>query len=178
MKKNGIKYIPIPGYHPSSNGAAEVSVRIFKKAMIKMCASRSDLDFKLANWLLQYRNTTHSITGQEPAVLMFRRRHRTALSLLNPLSKNPMKDHEVDQQAQVLEKKPREMEIGSRVLYRDVQKGLWKRCKVIELEGSKVLLIQSEEQGLVRKHVDHVVKSPEVPIQPPEPVKKPLGAKT
>ena len=158
LKNNGIRYIPIPSYHPSSNGQAEVMVGKFKQAMKKMCSTGQDINHKLANWLFQYRNTPHSTTGFEPSVLMFGRRHRTSLSLLNPLSNNVQKDRVLDQQAKVIEteKRPRSFKPGDTVLYRDVYHDKWINGVIKSLEGAKVCIITSGD-NVVRKHLDHVV---------------------
>ena len=159
MLKNGIKYIPIPSYHAASNGQAEVMVRCFKSAMKKMCSSGQDINHNLANWLFQYRNTPHSSTGFEPAMLMFGRRPRTALSLLNPLSNNKQKDKFLEKHSKILEseKKPRTFEVGDPVLYRDVHNNKWVKGRVKSKKGSQVLLIESSDNLLLKKHVDHVV---------------------
>ena len=174
MKKNGIRYIPIPSYHPSSNGQAEVMVGKFKQAMKKMCSSGQDINLNLANWLFQYRNTPHSNTGFEPAVLMFGRRPRTALSLLNPLSNNKQKDKVLDLQAKNIEteKKHRIFNVGDTVLYRDVLHGKWIHGVIKSLEGSKVCLIMSGHDVEVRKHLDHVVS---VPANKPVPSQEHTG---
>ena len=163
LEKNGIRYIPIPSYHPASNGQAEVMVGKFKQAMKKMSsAADKDIHHCLANWLFEYRNTPHTTTGFEPAVLMFGRRPRTALSLLSPLSNDKQKDKILDQRAQIVQtdKRPREFAVGDSILYRNILHNKWMKGTVKSLEGSQICMIGSEDNGSVRKHIDHIVHVP------------------
>ena len=68
--KNGIQHVPIPPYHPASNGQAESIVGKFKRAMVKMSSNSHDIRLNLDNWLLNYHNTPHTTTGVEPSVRM------------------------------------------------------------------------------------------------------------
>ena len=158
LQKNGVRFVPIPTYHPSSNGQAESMVGKFKQAMRKMAAEPGDINSKLSNWLFQYRNTPHSATGQEPAVLMFGRRPRTALSLINPCTNNETKHEKkvAKQREEVMMGKSRSFGVGDEVYYRDVNHKQWIEGVVQSLEGSKIVLIAAGG-SLVRKHIDHVV---------------------
>ena len=50
---------------------------------------RISLQLRIANFLLWYRNTPHSVTGRTPAELFLKRQMRTRFSLLKPgLSKD------------------------------------------------------------------------------------------
>lgn len=72
LTKNGIKQTLVPAYHPASNGAAERSVQILKRALVKQVLEENgqptiSLQHRLANFLLMYRATPHSVTGRSPA---------------------------------------------------------------------------------------------------------------
>ena len=157
LSKNGIKCVPIPSYHPASNGQAESMVGKFKQAIRKMADQPGDVNTKLSQWLFQYRNTPNSTTGHEPAVLMFGRRPRTALSLLNPCTNDSRhKEKVADQREKLLSKPSRSFDVGEKVHYRDVNHNQWVEGVVKSLEGSKIVVIEADG-GLVRKHLDHVV---------------------
>ena len=156
---NGITHIPIPSYHPSSNGQAEIIVGKFKYAMKKMCEDNSNIEMNLSKWLLSYYNTPHSATGTEPSVLMLGRRLRSHLSLINPLSAGEkVKARIKETEARVeSEKTLRRLVIGDPVLYRDVLGNAWKQG-VIEKVSDKIYEIKASSGQVIRKHIDHVVK--------------------
>ena len=83
MHKNGIKHTLTPPYHPATNGSAERAVQTLKRALSK---SKSHLPIKqrVANFLIRYRNTPHSVTGVTPAELFLKRKPRTRFTLLLP----------------------------------------------------------------------------------------------
>ena len=61
-------------YSPSSNGQAERFVQTFKTAMDTAKSNQAgDWNFMLQTFLLNYRATPHTRTGESPAQLMLRR---------------------------------------------------------------------------------------------------------
>lgn len=89
LEKNGIKHTTVPAYHPASNGAAERSVKILKHSLMKYVLGADEKDslsltHRLANFLLMYRSTPHTVTGRTPAELFLKRQIRNRFSLLKP----------------------------------------------------------------------------------------------
>lgn len=87
MKKNGVKHTLVPPYHPASNGAAERSVQILKRTLLKQVLDgdgQYSVQHRLSNFLLKYRSTPHSVTGVAPTELFLKRQLRTKFSLLKP----------------------------------------------------------------------------------------------
>ena len=156
--KNGIQHVTIPCYHPASNGMAESIVGKFKAAMNKMSESNKDMNLSVANWLLQYNNTPHSSTNVEPAIRMFGRRLRSALSLVHPLStsKSKIRANE-DQQVLDADDKLRRFVVGDQVLYRDVVNKRWLKG-VIDVVSDKQYEIRTHDGASVTKHIDHIRK--------------------
>ena len=85
VKKNGIKHVFSAPYHASTNGLAERLVQSLKNSLKAAKNEEGSLQQKVDNFLISYRNASHSTTGEPPAVLMFGRRLRTKLDLLNPV---------------------------------------------------------------------------------------------
>ena len=87
MKQNGIKHTLALPYLQASNGAAERLVRIVKEALKKQVIEGTkgmSIKHRLADFLIRYRTTPHSVTGCTPSELMLKRRIRTRLSLVKP----------------------------------------------------------------------------------------------
>jgi transposase InsO family protein len=84
MKHNGIKHFKSAPYHPATNGLAERFIQTFKNSMRAMKDENRDINQKIANFLLTYRNTPYSTTNETPAKLFLGRNLRTRLSLLKP----------------------------------------------------------------------------------------------
>ena len=86
LKKNGIQHFKIPPYHAATNGQAERYVQTLKQRLRKHMLEDNKLSEEhcLTNFLLSYRTTPNSTTGQSPAELMMKRALRTRFSLLRP----------------------------------------------------------------------------------------------
>ena len=85
IKSNGIRHITSAPYHPATNGRlAERLVQTFKQALCAMFESSKSVKEKLAKFLIAYRNTPHSTTGESPAQLLLGRSKRTRLDLVKP----------------------------------------------------------------------------------------------
>ena len=83
-KANRIKYIGSAPYHAATNGEAECCVQTFKKLLKAAKSDPSNLQFKLAQFLLSYRSTSHSTIRLSPAKLFLKRALKTRLNLLYP----------------------------------------------------------------------------------------------
>ena len=164
IQQNVMKHILIPAYHPASNDQAESLVGKFKACMKKMILSNPDIMFNVSNWLLGYRSTIHPSTSKEPSLAMFGRKTRTAMSLLNPLSNKQLssKDIKADQRAISEEIPSRTFVIGENVKYYDVLKKQYCFGKIVDIEGSKVFIIEGE-RGRDRKHLDHIISKSVIP---------------
>ena len=81
MKGNGIKHMFSPPRHPASNDQAEALVKVVKNSIRNRTGS---LQTRLSRFLLAYRTTPHSTTGQSPAALLFGRTLRTRLDVCKP----------------------------------------------------------------------------------------------
>ncbi|XP_025764368.1 uncharacterized protein K02A2.6-like [Oreochromis niloticus] len=89
LELNGIRHTAVPVYHPASNGAAERSVQILKRSLMKNVLEADgkatlSLSHRLANFLIMYRSTPHTVKGRMPAELFLKRQIRTCFSLLKP----------------------------------------------------------------------------------------------
>lgn len=82
----GIKHTRSPPYHPQSNGQGEVAVRVAKCALKKMLIDEKSknvpIQIKVLNFLLKYRTTPTTVTGQTPASLLFNYKPRTLLDVM------------------------------------------------------------------------------------------------
>lgn len=89
---NGISHVPSPAYHPASNGQAKSYVKIVKKGIkSSLLASENvrESNIKLLKYLMNYRNSIHSITGYSPSLLVFGRKLKSQLDLINPKLSSP-----------------------------------------------------------------------------------------
>ncbi|GFV27592.1 uncharacterized protein TNCV_3189101 [Trichonephila clavipes] len=71
-------------YHPATNGQAERIVQLFKASLKSSRGDSGDLYVKLQRFLLQYRITPHSLTGETPSALFLKGCIRTRLDLFKP----------------------------------------------------------------------------------------------
>ena len=118
LKRNGIKHITSAPYHPATNGLAERCVQSFKNAMKSETEVKS-LNIKLARFLLAYRNTPHSTTGEPPSQLFLGRRLRTRLDLLKPDLSIKVNNRQIDQSVAKGGSVTRHFSIGQRVIARN-----------------------------------------------------------
>ena len=114
LKRNDIKHFTPPSYSPASNGQAERGVRVMKD-LLRKCKSMESFSHRLANVLLQYRSTPHSVTHLPPSVLPNRRKYVTIKDRVNP------KFCKFDSG---LEKKIRQFHVGDSFLALNLREGL------------------------------------------------------
>ncbi|UYV67855.1 K02A2.6-like [Cordylochernes scorpioides] len=84
LRKNNVYHLTSPAYNPSSNGIAEVSVRIIKKSLEKSLeeSPNSNMDCILQSVLFNYRNTPTSL-DKPPVERLLSYVPRTFVNCLN-----------------------------------------------------------------------------------------------
>ena len=83
-KRNGILHTTGAPRHPATNGLAERYVSTFKAGMKKLAKDDLSIEDKVSHFLLWYRTTPNSTTGESPADLFLKRHIRTRLDFLKP----------------------------------------------------------------------------------------------
>ena len=156
MKINGIQHIRTSPHHPASNGQAERAVQVFKSGIKKI--QDGTMSTKLARFLLNYRITPHTVTGQSPAELMFGRRLKTRLDLLRPDLRKVVRDQQSRQKsAHDLRSRPREFAPGSDVFVQNFSSGpTWLAGIILQRRGPVSYLVKLQDGRIFRRHVDHV----------------------
>jgi transposase InsO family protein len=160
MRYYGITHTFTPAYHPASNGAAEAAVKLCKRALKKAFREHADVEEALQEYLMAYRNTPHSTTGQSPAMLLQRRGLRCRLDMLRP-------GRDLEQRVQAAQGRQvraaggtdRIFSVGDLVWFRDYGSGeKWLRGKVDSLIGSRIVVVVRENDLSIkfRRHVDQV----------------------
>ncbi|CAB4041966.1 PREDICTED: uncharacterized protein K02A2.6-like, partial [Paramuricea clavata] len=119
LKTNGIKHITTAPFHPATNGQAERFVQSFKHAMKCEKQSASQLKTNMAKFLLAYRNTPHSTTGESPSVLFLGRPLRTRLDLVKPDLQRKVMNRQIDQAGRKGHSPTRQLSIGQTVMARN-----------------------------------------------------------
>ena len=148
LKKNGIKHIKTPPYHPASNGIAERAVQTFKSGMRKL--KEGTLDTKVARFLFTYRVT--------PQKLMFGRKVRTHLDSLRPdLARKVRLSQEQQKRGQDSHARQRNFVIGEAVYARNYGPGeVWLPGKVTNIHGSTLHTVLLRDGRSVRHHTDQL----------------------
>ena len=166
LKSCGIKHVTVPTYSPKSNGICERLVQSFKTGLRKMYESCKDVSKNLYDFLLTYRNTPHSTTGQTPAVLAFNRTLRSKLHRIQPADRMRKQELQSEKLQDVIDEHPktREFRENQLVFVKMDDKSHWQQARVIRRCGdnSNNYEIQHEDR-LVKKHAD-VIKPRYTPV--------------
>jgi len=80
---------------------------------------RKCLSQKSANFLLAYRRTPHTTTGENLAILLMGRNIRTRLDVLKPNIRKRMEEKQQDQQLTSNHSPTRKLDVGQTVVARD-----------------------------------------------------------
>ena len=83
-RRNGILHTTGAPRHPATNGLAERYVSTFKSGMKKLAREDLSIEDKVSHFLLRYRTTPNSTTGESPADVFLKRHVRTRLDFLKP----------------------------------------------------------------------------------------------
>ncbi|GFW14976.1 uncharacterized protein TNCV_4659371 [Trichonephila clavipes] len=151
--------LPVPWkapYHPATNGQAERIVQLFKASLKSSRGDSGDLNVKLQRFLLQYRITPHSLTGETPSALFLKRCICTRLDLFKP----NLRDKVVQKQSSRLDTESilREFQEGEKVAVRNYSgPNKWKVGTIINRDGTLSYSIQIGNE-IWKRHVDQIRK--------------------
>ena len=159
---NGILHRTSAAYKPSTNGQAERVVQILKSAIKQAHVTNADVADVIARYLLIYRNTPHSTTGEPPSMLLMGRRLRTHLDLLTP---SVEKHVEARQYSTMLSRTAhrglRQFNAGDTVLARNYGRGeKLVRGVITEVLGSRHYIVKVAG-NLWKRHVDQLLRRPQ-----------------
>ncbi|XP_061377231.1 uncharacterized protein K02A2.6-like [Danaus plexippus] len=158
LVNNGITQSYSPVYHPASNGAAENAVKQCKRAIKKAFRDKVDVDTALQTFLLMYRNTIHSTTGETPAILLQKRKLRTRLDLIrNDVGLKQKVLTVQDKQVKNAGGVEREFSPGDTVWFRRYGGNeKWVKGTIIDKEGSRRLIVDNGNGQFQKRHIDQV----------------------
>lgn len=147
LQENGIIHKLSAPYHPATNGLAERYVQTFKNALRTMCGKEREINKNLAQFLLHYRKTPHSVTGVSPSSLMFGREIRSRLDLLKPLENA---NSNVDFKVKTFKE-------GERASVRDyLQNNKWEFGRIQKRLGKLHYVVKLDDTRTWKRHVDQI----------------------
>ena len=157
-KMNGIRHVLCPTFSPKSNGQIERFVQTFKRAMKKLHEKSSDLDLNLAKFLLTYRNTPHSVTGQPPAVRFKGRTLRSRLHLLRPTDRLVLENLHPERSEKILSgtRKERTFNQNQSVWVQMTADKSWVPATVVGTHGKSPVYDIEFKGRVVKKHADQL----------------------
>ena len=84
MKANGMNHLRSAAYHQSSNGQAERYVQTVKKGLKSNTKTEGPIQEKVDSFLMAYRSTQSTVSGESPSKLLYGREMQTILDCMKP----------------------------------------------------------------------------------------------
>ena len=158
LRLNGIKHSRTAPYHPATNGIAERFVQTLKRTLLAGREDTRSPEHKLASFLLHYRTTPHSVTGEPPSVLN-NRRLKTVLDLIKPdIGRRVQDKQELQKRAYDHHAQERIIEVGDPVMvrvYRDNRQN-WEPGTVVEKISPVSFVVELLNGTRRRCHIDQL----------------------
>ena len=157
---SAISHQHLAPYHPASNGLAERLVQTFKQALRAMFQSSKPVKEKLAKFLIAYRNTPHSTTGESPAQLLLRRPLHTRLDLVKPNLNRKMVNQQHQQGIKAVNEKGRQLrqlQVGDAVMSQDYRGDLkWCSGLIVKKTGPLMYEVQMAPGIVWHRHINQL----------------------
>ena len=120
----------------------------------------------LYRYLLTYRNTPHSTTGESPAMLLMGRHLRTRLDLMLPSTQKHVSKSQDSVRLRTAHRGDRNFSVGDCVLARNYKRGnKWLVGVIDEMLGDRHVVVKCKDGDLnetLKRHVDQIIKIPDV----------------
>ena len=158
MQMNGVKHVRSAPYHPSTNGLAERIVQSLKHSLKASQSSGLSLSQRVSNFLFMYRSTVHSTTGVTPASLFLKRELRNRFDLLRPDGESYVTKKQFQQKSDHDHHvRMRQFSVGDLVMVKNYRPGPdWLQATVVARLGPLSYLVETTDQLVWRRHVDHL----------------------
>lgn len=156
LKKNGIKHLFSPPYHPATNGQIERAIQTFKNKIKKIMSLNLPWSEMLSKVLYYMRTVPNSATNKTPAEMLNGRRYRTAMSALHPDSAQSRSEQQLEAAAQ--RSPARTFQVDQPVLIHMYGPGeKWRRATIEMVEGPSSYRVRTEDGELHRRHADQML---------------------
>ncbi|KAK3098183.1 hypothetical protein FSP39_016945 [Pinctada imbricata] len=159
MKNNAIRHYKSAPYHPATNGLAERFVQTFERSIKSMKHDSMSLNKKIANFLLQYRNTPHTTTNESPAKLFVGRQLRSRLDLIRPNIQGKVDRANMNSAFGKKGKPVPSFKPGDHVIVRDYRGNKWINGTIESLLGPLNCTVKTDFGSLWKRHVDQIRKT-------------------
>ena len=129
-------------------------VQVLSSTAIKQAkVTGENQDVVISKYLLTYRNTPHSTTGEAPAMLLMKRKLRTCLDLIRPSLQSYVENKQHSMEKSKTHRRLREFYVGDSVFVRNYGGGeKWLKGSIIEVHGSRHYIVNIHGRHL-RRHV-------------------------
>lgn len=156
---NGIIHLKPAPFHPSSNGAAENSVKTFKRAIEKMVCENpnEELHTHLQRFLFNYRNSIHCTTGINPSELICKFKVNNRFDRIKFNCKDTCESQVKNYKGQ---KARKELSVGDKVFIRNYRSHgkKWVKAIVQDVIGNTMYKCKELETDIITKrHVDQLI---------------------
>ena len=143
--------------NPSSKGQVERVAQILKTALKQAKRTNTPVDYTISSYLLSYRSSPHSATGESPSILLMGRKIRTRLINMLPSLRHKMARSLQNTLARTVHRSVRCSNAGGQVKLLNFGKG--DKChsgSVAEALGSRHYLV-SVQGKVIKRHVYQVL---------------------
>ena len=173
LSEMGIQHRRNTPLWPRANGEVERQNRTLLKTLKIAHAEQKNWNIELQCFLLPYRTTPHTTTGESPSKLLFGRDIRSKLPDLALFNENPNQPSAVrdndsarkqaakDRSDSRFNAKERDLESGDKVLVRNDQPTnklstpfLPTACKILDRHGDQ-LVIEKADHSIIRRNLHH-----------------------
>ena len=173
LSEMGIQHRRNTPLWPRANGEVERQNRTLLKTLKIAHAEQKNWNIELQRFLLAYRTTPHTTTGESPSKLLFGRDIRSKLPDLALFNENPNQPSAVrdndsarkqaakDRSDSRFNAKERDLEPGDKVLVRNDQPTnklstpfLPTPCKILDRHGDQ-LVIEKADHSIIRRNLHH-----------------------